>query len=328
MSIIISKTPYRISLFGGGTDYKEWYKYNGSNIISASINKYIYVSYLELKNFFPYKYRIIYSKTEEINNINQIKLNVIREAFRLLKIKNGIELHYNGDLPARSGMGSSSAFVVGIMKILKNINGKFYKNCQNLADDAINFEQNILKEIVGIQDQIATSFCGLNCIEINKKGNYKVASIYKNKKDIEEFEQKLFLVFTNQKREEEFKINYTKNLNKMKQLHSIQQSSSIALKILKEKDFLQIGNLLHETWIKKKEISNIISNQKIDNFYSYCLDSGARGGKLLGAGGGGFLLFYVDENKKKQFLKKLEKYIVIPIKIIDEGKKLLNVCKI
>ena len=166
--MIISKTPYRISFFGGGTDYKEWYSNYGSEIISASINKYIYLSLRSLPPFFKKKNRVIYSLTEEIDNFNQIKLFPLKKILIDEKIKNGIEFHYDGQMPAKSGVGSSSSFVVGLINLCSSIKNKNLTKYE-LAKKAIYIERNLLKEVVGIQDQIATSFGGFNYIKIDKK---------------------------------------------------------------------------------------------------------------------------------------------------------------
>ena len=166
--MIISKTPYRISLFGGGTDYHNWFEKNEGEVISTTINKYLYITCRELPKFFDHKHRIVYSIMENVKKTEDIKLNVVRESIKYLKIKQGMEIHYDGDLPAKSGMGSSSSFVVGILNAL-NIFINIKLNKKKLSDKSIFFERKILKEIVGIQDQIAASYGGFNYIKIKKK---------------------------------------------------------------------------------------------------------------------------------------------------------------
>lgn len=322
--MIISKTPYRISLFGGGTDYREWFTKNGGDIISTTINKYIYITCRELPSFFEHKHRVVYSIIENAKKTENIKLNVVREAIKYLKIKHGLEIHYDGDLPAKSGMGSSSSFVVGILNALnnfKNIN----LNKKNLSDKSINFERNILREIVGIQDQIAASYGGFNHIKIKKSGKYTVVPVFKTNKDLKKLDQNLFLIYTKVKRKKSFVINYVPKLNYLKkeQMKFIQSSVKNAKDILKEKDFDSIGSLLHETWIKKKELSKIVSNSKLDNLYFNAIKSGATGGKLLGAGGGGFFLFYVPMKNQKKFLLKFKKNLLIPFKCTNHGSKII-----
>ena len=212
--MIITKTPYRISLFGGGTDYKEWYSKNGGKIISATIDKYIYITCRKLPPFFKHKHRIVYSKIENVKNEKNIKLNVIREGIKYFKFKEGLEIHYDGDLPAKSGMGSSSAFVVGSLLALNKLKKNKNLNKLSLATKAIKFEQEILKEPVGIQDQISASYGGFNKIIIKKNGKFIIKKIFKNNLKLKKLNDRLFLVYTNNKR----KINmipkkYIKKLN-------------------------------------------------------------------------------------------------------------------
>ena len=322
--MIISKTPYRISLFGGGTDYRDWFTENEGDIISTTINKYIYITCRELPGFFNHKHRVVYSIIENVKKTEDIKLNVVREAIKYLKIKNGMEIHYDGDLPAKSGMGSSSSFVVGILNAL-NCFVNIRLNKKKLSDKSIMFESKILKEIVGIQDQIAASYGGFNHIKIKKNGQYSVKPIFKNFSDLDKLDKRLFLVYTNVERHNKFIINYVPRLNskKKKQMEFIQSSVKLAKDLLKKNQFDSIGELLHESWVKKKQLSEIVSNKKKDNLYNYGINSGALGGKLLGAGGGGFFLFYVPLKNQKKFLFKFNKKLIIPFKCINEGSKII-----
>ena len=251
--MIISKTPYRISLFGGGTDYRDWFTENEGDIISTTINKYIYITCRELPGFFNHKHRVVYSIIENVKKTEDIKLNVVREAIKYLKIKNGMEIHYDGDLPAKSGMGSSSSFVVGILNAL-NCFVNIRLNKKKLSDKSIMFESKILKEIVGIQDQIAASYGGFNHIKIKKNGQYSVKPIFKNFSDLDKLDKRLFLVYTNVERHNKFIINYVPRLNskKKKQMEFIQSSVKLAKDLLKKNQFDSIGELLHESWVKKK----------------------------------------------------------------------------
>ena len=211
--MIISKTPYRISFFGGGTDYPNWYKRYGGEVLSSTINKYIYISSRFLPSFFDHKYRIVYSDIELTNKVKEIRHSVIREIIKKkTKIKNGIELHYDGDLPARSGMGSSSSFVVGCMNVFFSMmNKKLTK--QELAYKSVEFEQKVLKEIVGSQDQVAAAYGGFNSIKFHKDGSYNVKKLNIKNNIKKRLNKRLFLIFTgNQRRAHDVASSYVKNL--------------------------------------------------------------------------------------------------------------------
>ncbi len=323
--MIISKTPYRISFFGGGTDYPDWYSKFGGEVISTTIDKYIYITARYLPPFFKHKYRIVYSQVETVKKAKDIQHIVVRELIKETKIKKGIELHYDGDLPAKSGMGSSSSFVVGCMNVFlslnKDINGKKY-----LAKKSLHFEQNILKEIVGSQDQVAASYGGFNSIKFNTDGSFLVKPVKLKKNIKEKLNKRLFLVFTGyQRRAHDFASLYVKDLsiNKISEMNSIQEHVNISKKYLENGKLDDFGYLLHESWKKKKELSKHISSKFIDNIYSKGLKNGALGGKILGAGGGGFLLFYVDEKKIPKFKKSLKNFTIIPFKFENKGSKII-----
>ena len=201
--MIISKTPYRISFFGGGTDYPSWYIKKGGSVISATIDKYIYISLRKLPPFFNHKYRIVWSRIETVKKLRQIKHKVVREMINKYKIKEGLEIHYDGDLPARSGMGSSSVFVVGLMNLFNHFNNKNIKK-KKLAADSIYFEQKILKEVVGSQDQVAAAYGGFNKIYFKKNGGFRVEPISIKLKVIKKLNKNLLLVYTGYKRTNSF----------------------------------------------------------------------------------------------------------------------------
>jgi len=322
--MIITKTPYRISFFGGGSDYPEWYLKHGGEVISSTIDKYIYLSCRNLPPFFDHKHRIVWSKVELVNNIKQIKHKAVKEMLIHLKIKNGLEIHYDGDLPARSGMGSSSVFVVGLMHLLKSFHGiKITK--KNLAKKCIFFEQKILKEIVGSQDQIAASYGGFNKIIFKKNGGFSVIPI-SNKKRLQELNKNLLLVYTGIKRTaHDIAASYIKKLQKSKKNHILKISSFVkeSEKILKYGDLNDFGKLLHESWLEKKSLSSSISNSYIDDIYKDAIKKGALGGKLLGAGGGGFLLFYVPYFRQKNFIKYFNKLVNVPFRFSSKGSEIM-----
>ena len=323
--MIISRTPYRISFFGGGTDYKEWYSNYGSEIISTSINKYIYLSLRKLPPYFKKKNRVIYSIIEEIDNFNQIKLFPLKKILINEKIKNGIEFHYDGQMPTRSGVGSSSSFVVGLIKLCSSIK-KVNLSKYELAKKAILIERNLLKEVVGIQDQIATSFGGLNFIKIDNKGNFKVSKIFKNKIDEKKLNDNLVLLYTGiQKIDRRELKNYVSNLAVKSHEHMklISEITREVKKLLIKKDFNEFGKLLDESWQIKKKLSRRMTNSSVDEIYNLAKKNGAYGGKILGAGGGGFFLFYVPKEIRKIFLNKMNFLVNVDFKFEDEGSKIL-----
>ena len=323
--MIISKTPYRISFFGGGTDYPDWYRKFGGEVVSTTIDKYIYITARYLPSFFDYKYRIVYSKVETVNKVKDIQHIVVRNLIKESKIKKGIELHYDGDLPAKSGMGSSSSFIVGCMNVFLSLN-KESTDKKYLAKTSLNFEQNILKEVVGSQDQVAGSYGGFNSIKFNTDGSFIVKPIKLKKTIKEKLNKRLFLVFTGyQRRAHDFASLYVKDLstNKIPEMNSIHEHVTLSKEYLAKGKLDDFGYLLHESWSKKKELSKHISSNFIDNLYEKGLKNGAIGGKILGAGGGGFLLFYVDEKKIPKFIKSLKNYTVIPFKFENKGSKII-----
>ena len=323
--MIISKTPYRISFFGGGTDYPTWYKKKGGSVISATIDKYIYISCRTLPPFFTHKYRIVWSHIETVKKLNEIKHRAVREMIKSFKIKKGLEIHYDGDLPARSGMGSSSVFVVGLMNLFNHFNNKKI-NKNKLAKKSIYFEQKILREVVGSQDQIAATYGGFNKIIFKKRGGFRVKPILIKKRIIKKLNDNLLLVYTGYKRTAHYIAKgYVNKLQTTKKEYIIEISKYVnkAEKALKTGQLDKFGKLLNEAWQEKKKLSTSISNPTIDKIYNEAMRNGALGGKLLGAGGGGFFIFYVPQPKQKRFIKKLKNFITVPFKFTSEGSKIL-----
>ena len=322
--MIITKTPYRISFFGGGSDYPKWYRKFGGSVLSTTIDKHIYISCRYLPGFFKHKYRIVWSKIENVTDINEIEHHAIKNLLKYLKFKKGLEIHYDGDLPARSGMGSSSSFIVGLMKAIITINKKKISQ-QNLGKKAIFFEQNVLNEVVGSQDQIAASVGGLNKIKFNKNGSIKVKKIKQNN-NLKKLEKNLLLIYTSINRTaHEIASSYVNKLTKSKKkyIESIITHVNEGEKILKTGNIDDFGELLHSSWMSKKKLSSAISNSKIDDLYNHALISGASGGKLLGAGGGGFLLLYMKKKYRKKFFLKSKKLINIPFKFSNIGSEVI-----
>jgi len=323
--MIVSKTPYRISFFGGGTDYPAWYLKNGGAVISTTINKYIYITCRTLPPFFKHKYRISWSLNEKVKKISQIKHKPTREMLKIFNIKNGLEIHYDGDLPAKSGMGSSSVFVVGLMNVLNNYLGTSIDK-KKLSKKSIVFEQRNLKEIVGSQDQIAAAYGGFNKITFKKDGNFFVKNFSLKNENIKKLNKNLILLYTGLERSaHEIAKSFIHKLQSSKKRH-IQEIASFVKegeKILKHGNCDDFGKLLHESWIEKKSLSPLISNSSIDKIYNLALKNGALGGKILGAGGGGFLLFYVPHYKQKNFIKCFNKLTNIPFNFSNEKSKII-----
>ena len=322
--MIVTKTPYRISFFGGGSDYPSWYKKNGGAVLSTTIDKHIYITCRFSPQYFKQQYRIVWRKIENVKNINQINHKAVRELLKHLKIKNGLEIHYHGDLPARSGMGSSSSFTVGLMQALFRI--KDVKlNKLELAKKSIYFEQKVMGEVVGSQDQTSASFGGFNKIIFNKNNNISVKKIPFTK-NIQKLNNNLMLIYTGINRTAEKIANkYANKLNtdKRKSILNIIRYVAQGEKILRSGDIDDFGRLLHDTWLEKKALSKMISNSKINDIYDNAMKNGALGGKLLGAGGGGFLLMYMKKEKRKNFLKKNKKLTNVPFNFTNSGSKII-----
>jgi D-glycero-alpha-D-manno-heptose-7-phosphate kinase len=323
--MIISKTPYRISFFGGGTDYPFWFKKNGGIILGSSIDKYCYITIRDLPPFFANKHRIVWSKIETVNKLNKIEHPAIRECLKKFNVKKGIEVHHVGDLPARSGIGSSSSFAVGLISAL--IEAKKIKiNKKELAKQAIHFEQKILKETVGIQDQILATYGGFLEINIKNNSDFNVRPLFKRKENFQVLQKSLTLLFTGISR---FSSNITRDQiknykNKMNSYNSLHQLALEAKKIFAGKFSIEeIGLLLNESWKIKKNLSDKISNHFIDDIHDIAKSCGAYGGKVLGAGGGGFVLFLTNKNSKMKLKKRLKNFLEVPVKFENDGSKII-----
>jgi len=323
--MIISKTPYRISFFGGGTDYPSWYTKFGGEVVSTTIDKYLYLTCRELPNFFEHKYRIVYSKIELANKIKDIEHLVVRKMLEKFKFNSGLELQYIGDLPAQSGMGSSSSFIVGCMNAIQNYNRNKISNKQ-LALDSLNFEQKILKEIVGSQDQIAAAYGGFNSIKFYKNKKFEVNKVNITDKNKEILNSRLLLLYTgNQRRAHHIAQSYVKNLtrDKANEMKILQGYTVKAKKYLKNGSIDDFGDLLNESWHLKKRLGKKISSDFIDSIYDKAIKSGSLGGKILGAGGGGFFLFYINEENIEKFIKNFSKFQIIKFKFENKGSSII-----
>ena len=301
--MIIIRTPYRISFFGGSTDYPAWYREHGGAVISTTINKYSFLVLRKLPPIFDYKYRIRYYDRQETNTIEDIQVPVIREAIRYMGFTDGLDITHHGDLPNRTGVGSSSSFTVGLLHGLSVLQNK-NPTKRDLALEAINLEQNILGESVGSQDQVAAAFGGFNKITFGGASEFLCSPMHVNKETIKELESWVQVFFTEQLRNAsdiaEKKIENIKA--KSVDLNVVKQITEEAEKILfsdstnKPKE---LGKLMNEQWQHKKTIEKSITNSEIDEIYTKGLRAGAVGGKLLGAGGGGFMLFLTPPERQK-----------------------------
>tara|TARA_X000000368_G_C22940666_1_gene671986 strand:- start:62 stop:1057 length:996 start_codon:yes stop_codon:yes gene_type:complete len=324
--MIISKTPYRISFFGGGTDYPDWYTKNGGKVISTSIDKYCYISCRNLPQFFEHKYRFVYSKIEHTKKINQIIHPAARAVLEEMKIDSGLEIHHDGDLPARSGLGSSSSFTVGMINVLTALQGKRISK-ESLAKEAIRIEQDVIKENVGSQDQIAVSYGGFNKIKFNTNGSFEVEQLIIPDDKYSSLQDHLVLFFTGISRfSSDIAGSIIEDLDLMeKKFKVIETYVDKGLEIItnKDKSILEFGDLLNEYWHIKKSLNKNISNSTIDEIYAKAIKSGALGGKLLGSGGGGFFLFFIEPKNLKTLIKNLSPLVYVPIKFDKNGSRIV-----
>lgn len=313
--MIITRTPLRISFFGGGTDYPMWYKENGGAVLSTTINKYCYINCRYLPPFFNHKYRIRYVEREETLNVSEIKHPSVRECLKFSNIEQGIEMVHTSDIPARSGVGSSSAFTVGFLHALNALKGKMITKRQ-LARDAINVEHNLIKENVGAQDQVAVAFGGLNKIEFGGKDEFYVYPITVPREKIELLQSHLMLFFTGFSRNaSDIAGEQIKRIPALKsQLQGMRGMVDKAIDILNSdsSDILDFGRLLHESWQIKRSLTHMISSSEIDVIYATACSAGALGGKLLGAGGGGFILMFAEPQVQPKIKEKLKKILHVP----------------
>jgi len=322
--MIISRTPFRVSFFGGGTDYPAWYNEHKGAVLATTIDKYCYITCRYLPPFFEHKSRIIYSKMEHVQDIEEIDHPAVREVLRFLKIHEGVEIHHDGDLPARTGLGSSSAFTVGLLNSFYALKGKMVSK-EQLAREAIFIEQEMCKDVVGCQDQVLAAHGGFNFIEFGGTSHLQVRKVTVTMEKLKELESHLMIVFTGFSRmASEIAAHQVKNVpKKKKELKTMYELAKEALQVLSAKSILPFGKMLHETWLLKRSLSEKVSTPYIDEIYSAARQAGALGGKLLGAGGGGFVLLFAPPEKHKAIAKKLNKFLQIPFRFEDQGSQII-----
>lgn len=322
--MIITQTPFRMSFFGGGTDFSGFYNEHGGAVLSTTFDKYAYVTVRHLPPFFDYRTHLTYSKEEKVNSIEEIKHPAIRNAMQWLDMHK-IRMTYEADLPARSGLGTSSSFAVGMLEAFYALKGK-YADKRKLADDAIYLERTLCAEAGGIQDQIAASFGGFNRIDFSRDG-YTVRPVIMNRERKEELNSQLMLFFTGFSRfSSDIQKGTEKSMkDKTSQLIEMYHLVDEAEKILTDKNISlnDFGKLLDYTWKLKRGISGGISTDSIDEQYAKAMNAGALGGKLLGAGGGGFLLFYVPLEKQADVKNALKDQMCVPFKFENDGTKII-----
>jgi len=323
--MIITRTPYRISFFGGGTDYPGWYLKNGGQVLATTIDKYCYITCRYLPPFFEHRIRIVYSKIESCFSIDEIQHPAVREGLRFLNVDRSVEIHHDGDLPARSGIGSSSSFIVGLLHAIYALKGQMIDKCR-LAKESIYLEQQILKETVGSQDQVLAAHGGLNHVRFSTNGDISVTPITVPKTRVEELNSHLMLFYTGIARTAaQVAEGYVNGIeSRGKQLNELQQHVGEAINILNGNNtIIGFGELLHEAWRIKRELSEKVSNGYVDDIYKQARKMGAIGGKLLGAGGGGFLLLFVPPEAQKEVIKYFNKLIYVPFHFEYAGSQII-----
>jgi D-glycero-alpha-D-manno-heptose-7-phosphate kinase len=321
--MIISRTPYRISFFGGGTDYPAWYLKEGGAVLSTTIDKYCYISARKLPPFFTERHRIVWSHIEAVSSFNEILHPAIREGLRFLGFENsqGIEIHHQGDLPARSGIGSSSTFAVGLIRALTDLRGEHLTKHQ-LALKALELEQKVLKESVGSQDQIAAACGGLNVVKFSTDGSFSVEPLGVKPERAAELEKHLCLLYTGSSRlGGEIAASVIAAMrDKSAELRQMRKLVDVAHGILTGGGSLTaFGELLHETWVLKRGLADAVSNPEVDEIYQIARENGALGGKLLGAGAKGFMLFFAPPEKHAALRKALNRFVFVPFSFETEG---------
>ncbi len=324
--MIISKTPFRMSLFGGGTDYPAWYRQNGGAVIGATIDKYCYLSVRYLPPFFEHKHRVVWSNIELVNEVDDIRHPAVRAILGEMGFEKGLEISYNADLPARSGLGSSSSFSVGLLNALNALNGQMVSK-EDLAKEAIRIEQNVMKEAVGSQDQIWAAYGGLNRINFNRDDTFDVQPLIMKPDNKKALQGSLMLFFTGFSRyASQIAQKQIDNFDKkQKELTTLGELADEVTSILSgEGDVVEeIGNMMHEAWILKRELADGVTTPAVDGIYAAGREAGALGGKLLGAGGGGFMLFVVKPEDRQKVRDRLKDLIHVSFEFDTGGSKIV-----
>jgi D-glycero-alpha-D-manno-heptose-7-phosphate kinase len=320
--MIITSTPLRISFFGGGTDYPLWYRQYGGSVLSTTIDKRCYITCRRLPPFFEYHSRISYSKIENVDRNDAIQHPSVRACLQFVGIDEGVEIHHVADLPARSGLGTSSAFTVGLLLGLYALKNQM-RDKHALASEAIHVEQDLLREAVGAQDQVSAAYGGFNRINFNTDGSIEVRRMLTSQNRLAELEQHMALYFTGFSRfaseiaQEQLRMTPHKKQELDTMLQFVSEAEAIVAN--PNRPLREFGRLLHESWQIKRTLTQRISNASIDEIYEAGLSAGALGGKLLGAGGGGFMLFFVPPERREALRMRLKKLLCVPFEFSNRG---------
>jgi D-glycero-alpha-D-manno-heptose-7-phosphate kinase len=324
--MIITRTPFRISFFGGGTDYPAWYREHGGAVLATSVNKYCYISCRHLPPFFEHKHRIVYSRIETVRHLGEIEHPAVRAVLGWAGCEKGLEIHHDGDLPARSGLGSSSSFTVGLVHALAALSGRYITK-EDLASNAIHIEQKIIGETVGSQDQISAAYGGFNRIEFKPDDTFQVSPIVLTKEQLHQLQTHLMLCFTGFSRiaAEVAKASIENFKSRAAELNRMKEMVEEAIQILQtgRRPIDDFGKLLHESWRYKRSLSTRVSTPEIDAMYEAAIGAGATGGKILGAGGGGFLLLFVAPERQAKVRERLKNLIHVPFRFEDSGSRVV-----
>ncbi len=325
--MIISRTPFRISLFGGGSDYPKWYSQHGGRVVGMAIDKHCYISLRELPPFFEYRHRVVHSKIELVRSISEIQHPAVRGVLEYLPPNVGLQIHHDGDLPARAGLGSSSSFTVGLINLVKDFYGELISK-EDLAKASIHVERNLLKEHVGSQDQVWAAYGGFNRIDFSRDNNFVVTPLNASLDRRNELVKNLMLVFSGYSRfasdiAEKQIANFSR---RQTQIHRMMEMVDEAVNIIESPNhpISDIGYMLNDTWRLKRELADEVSTPALDDLMEAAQDAGALGGKVLGAGGGGFMLFFVEPDKRNKVKERLDSLVEVKFNIDDVGSKVIS----
>jgi len=324
--MVITRTPLRISFFGGGTDYPVWYRQHGGAVLATTIDKCCYINCRRLPPFFEYHSRISYSKVENVPRNDAIEHPSVRGCLQFLGMDEGVEIHHVADLPARTGLGTSSAFTVGLLLGLYALQDRM-RDKQALAADAIHVEQELLQEAVGAQDQVSAAYGGFNRINFHTDGSIQVNLVLTAPSRLAELQQHLALYFTGFARtaseiaQEQVRMTPQRKQELDAMLQLVDEAEAIVTSARRSLD--EFGCLLHEGWQIKRSLTQKITNARIDEIYEAGLSAGALGGKLLGAGGGGFMLFFVPPQRRQTLRERLNKLLCVPFAFSNKGSQVV-----
>ncbi len=323
--MIISRTPYRLSFFGGGTDYPQWYRQHGGAVLATTIDKYCYITCRYLPPFFEHRSRIVWSRIETVKEPHEIQHPAVKACLQHLHETRGVELHHDGDLPARSGIGSSSTFTVGLLNALNALHGKMISR-ERLAREAIHVEQNVIREVVGSQDQVSAAYGGLNRIEFKSDESFVVTPVALTAKRRKLLESHMLLFFTGISRTAaQVASSYVADISQCsEQLTRLQEMVDPAMAIITgESDITAFGELLHEAWLVKRSLSAQVSTPFIDSLYERARKAGAIGGKVAGAGGGGFMLLFAPPEEHDRIRFELSDCLHVPFEFEPNGSQIV-----